>query len=110
VIVFATRYTSLKAPGDADGSHVADDHRDRISAGLGEQLPGHVRGQLDAVHGDPPLAQRERHSPCPDRELESRPAPGQFGEQIDDGAQNRRLELGRVGRVVDVGYLRAPGD
>ena len=34
---------------------------------------------------------------------------GQFGEQIDDGADHGRLELGPVGLVVDLGHLAVPG-
>jgi hypothetical protein len=55
----------IEGAGHARGGHVADGHRDRLGAGLGEQLFCHVRGQLDAVHGDPRALSGSATRPVP---------------------------------------------
>jgi hypothetical protein len=69
-----------EAPSHAGGCHVADGHRDRSGAGLGEQPLRHEPRQLDAPHRDPPSAQRKGHPPGADRELQHPATPGQLGE------------------------------
>jgi hypothetical protein len=48
--------------------------------------------------------------PVANGELKSGAASGQFCEQIDDGTDHGRLELGPVGLVVDLGHLAVPDD
>jgi hypothetical protein len=83
------------APGTRGRGHVADGHRDCAGIGFGPQLRGHVRRQLQAVHGDPAGAQRQRHPPGADGELQRGTTPGQPGQQVDDRVEHDGSNLAR---------------
>ena len=61
--------------GHVSGGHVADGYQHGAAAPVCRLAAGSCAGQLDAMHLDPPRAQRQRHAPGTDRVPGGSPAP-----------------------------------
>jgi hypothetical protein len=82
-------------PVDAGRGEVADRDADRATAGLGPQPGHHGLGQVDAVHRNAALGQRQGDAAGADPELEGGAVARQPGEYVHD-----RRDGGRVEHVV----------
>jgi hypothetical protein len=67
--------------------HIADGHRDRLTAWLGPQ-PLYHRGRcVYPFHSDPPGRQGQRHPARPDAQLKHPPVPGQARQELHRGSR-----------------------
>ena len=85
-------------PLDRGRGEIADRHADVLGARLRPQSRDHRRREVDAVHADAALPERESDAPGADAELERGAVAGQADEEVDDGIDHRRL--GYLGVVV----------
>ena len=71
-------------PVDPGRGEVADRDADRLAAGLGSQSFDHRGREVDAVHANAALRQRQRDAPGADPELERGAVARQVCEEVDD--------------------------
>ena len=85
MIVLKTRYASRERPVDGGRREVADRDADLLSARLRAQSLDHRGREIDAVHANAALRERQRDAAGADPELERGTVAGQVREEVDDG-------------------------
>ena len=86
---------------------VADRDLDLLPAGLLAQLGDHRLGEVDPVHADAALRERQRDPAGADPELERRSVAGELGEEVDRRIEHVRLEHVGRGLVVALRHVLA---
>ncbi len=86
---------------------VADCDLDLLAAGFFVQLGDHLCGEVDPVHADAALRERERDPAGADSELERRPVTGKRGEELDRRIEHVWIEHVRRGLVVALRHVLA---
>ncbi len=90
-------------PLDRGRGEVADRHADVLGARLRAQSRDHRLREVDPVHADSALRERQRDPAGADPELERGAAPGELGEEIDGRIDDGRIEHVRLRLVVPRG-------
>ncbi len=89
-----------EGPVDSRRREVADRYLDVFTARLRPQLSDHRLRQVDAVHSDATLTERQRDAAGADAELERSAVARQPDEEVDRGIDVLELIVARYGLVV----------
>lgn len=92
-------------PVDAHGGEVADRRHDLLRARFLAELGDHRFREVDAVHANASLRERERHPTGTDAELERRAIARERREEVDRRPEHLRGEH-RAVIVIALRYLR----